>query len=332
MNSQNFNPYKILDLPIDATDIQIKKAYRKLVLKYHPDKSNDPESIEKFKEIQTAYEILISKTHRNEFDNINNDINRYEYYQTFKVIIENKYPKMFEYFKFITNLFYKDENELKLDIDNLKFDSLYEKIINRLPSAFNKLISDLSFNFINSKNNLEKETSDLLVNQQSLSFAKKNITNDINQESNIIHTIKCTISDVIYNRYRKIKVDRVTRDPIILYIPLRKTKKIFKNEGELFISQSNINYGDIIIIIKIQPTDEENKYLEIIDGNYIYNLELNLFEYLYGTTKNIYDSEIAFEPLCLSKIVTINKCEIEFRIKIKDYDKKDFMDKIKLLV
>src|SRR5690606_1332093 len=50
--------YGILGVPKDASDDDIKRAYRRLARKYHPDVNPDPEAQEKFKEINTAYEVL----------------------------------------------------------------------------------------------------------------------------------------------------------------------------------------------------------------------------------------------------------------------------------
>ncbi|BAM39176.1 molecular chaperone protein [Theileria orientalis strain Shintoku] len=57
--------YKILDLPKNCTESEIKKAYRKLAIKHHPDKGGDPE---KFKEISKAYEILSDPDKRKIYD------------------------------------------------------------------------------------------------------------------------------------------------------------------------------------------------------------------------------------------------------------------------
>jgi molecular chaperone DnaJ len=53
------NPYHILEITPDATEEQIRQAYRRLAMKYHPDRNpRDPEAEEKFKQIQAAYEWL----------------------------------------------------------------------------------------------------------------------------------------------------------------------------------------------------------------------------------------------------------------------------------
>lgn len=57
------NPYQILGISPDATDDEVKKAYRKLSKKYHPDANiNNPNQeayTEKFKEVQTAYKTIM---------------------------------------------------------------------------------------------------------------------------------------------------------------------------------------------------------------------------------------------------------------------------------
>lgn len=60
--------YEILGVDRNATEKDIKSAYRKLAMQYHPDKSDDPDAEEKFKEISEAYAVLSDPEKRMQYD------------------------------------------------------------------------------------------------------------------------------------------------------------------------------------------------------------------------------------------------------------------------
>jgi molecular chaperone DnaJ len=61
--------YKVLDVPKTATEAEIKKAYRRLAMKYHPDRNpNDKEAEERFKEAKEACEVLTDAQKRAAYD------------------------------------------------------------------------------------------------------------------------------------------------------------------------------------------------------------------------------------------------------------------------
>lgn len=53
--------YRILEIPGDSTDADIKAAYRRLAKLYHPDKSGDQNSRDKFIDVNEAYEVLMNR-------------------------------------------------------------------------------------------------------------------------------------------------------------------------------------------------------------------------------------------------------------------------------
>jgi curved DNA-binding protein len=62
--------YKVMGMPRDATEAQIKQAYRKLARKYHPDVSKEKDAEARFKEVGEAYEVLRSPEKRAAYDRL----------------------------------------------------------------------------------------------------------------------------------------------------------------------------------------------------------------------------------------------------------------------
>jgi len=67
-SSNDTKLYKTLGVEKNSTEAEIKKAYKKMALKYHPDRNKDPDAEGKFKEIAKSYEILGDSEKRKNYD------------------------------------------------------------------------------------------------------------------------------------------------------------------------------------------------------------------------------------------------------------------------
>ena len=67
-NYYNKDLYKTLGLTFQASQAEIKSAFRKLARKYHPDVATSDSTAEKFKEIKEAYDILSDEESRKKYD------------------------------------------------------------------------------------------------------------------------------------------------------------------------------------------------------------------------------------------------------------------------
>lgn len=134
--SEGKDYYKILHIPINATDTEIKKAYKKLALKYHPDKITDKEKVleltELFREASEAYQVLSDAETKKAYDNkrthghsssFNNDFtfNRRDPFELFKTNFGSAFDD--EFFKSKTDSFSSMNtkiNNMKRDMNDLK--------------------------------------------------------------------------------------------------------------------------------------------------------------------------------------------------------------------
>lgn len=150
--------YTILGIPKDASADQIKKAYRELAMKYHPDRNKDKNAEEKFKEINEAYAVLSDNQKREQYnaygpEEFNQKYNEQEIFRNFD------FKDIFKSMGFDFNI---SDNEQPDDI----FDTLF------------------GFSNNNQTHNNNK--------QISITISLKQATQTINQKINIMHAVKCS--------------------------------------------------------------------------------------------------------------------------------------------
>lgn len=107
------NPYVILGVSTTATKNDIKRAYRKLILQYHPDKNKSSDSAEMFIKIKLSYEVLRDEWSRFEYDS-------HQHFELPKNLFETYYElmtKLYETNK-ISSTTYQDMMSLFDTVEN----------------------------------------------------------------------------------------------------------------------------------------------------------------------------------------------------------------------
>lgn len=137
--------YKILNLNRNATIDEIKKSYKKLALKYHPDKNqkDKKKNEERFKDISEAYQILSDSQKKEKYDSLLKFNNVFELTQEDLNKIFGLFKKPSDVFSDVFNIipeeyqevsnnlmnyFFEDKNQFNNDLNNLNFSNIFTKI------------------------------------------------------------------------------------------------------------------------------------------------------------------------------------------------------------
>lgn len=274
-NISDKNLYKILELDKNCTKNDIKKAYKKLILKYHPDKNiTDKNSTHKFLKIKNAFDILHDDEKRRTYDNIIffDNTNDFKENITIDLITIQKIKIL-----------------LKNFVNSTEIDKILIIMIKK------KIFSSINyFNFF----------------YQNKITVENKVNNFIEEIINIDIKINFTLVELWHGCSKKIIYERVTKEMFeeIIY-PFDKIQT-YENDGEKIKFNDKIIDGNLNITINIIETKVNNEqyyiymdelYLIIdskrivnnkftinfIDGNN-YKFNLNKLEQIEKSIGNVY--------------------------------------------
>ncbi len=127
--------YEILEIDRNATEEEIKKAFRTLATKYHPDVNSSKESEEKFKQINEAYQVLSNEKSKRTYDETWDQMQNHEPEQNFNYEdLKNEYDEKEVYLakKLALQKLITEELEKVVDIINLKNELLLQAASNSM--------------------------------------------------------------------------------------------------------------------------------------------------------------------------------------------------------
>ena len=313
------NLYNILNIDKNATIEEIKKAYRKLALKYHPDKNKSLNSSERFNHITIAYDILSNKESRNKYNALNeiqhnnllnvilnfvkSMVNPQNINKLINIICDNDTNIMNEF----NNINIPDYNKFKIQIEERLQNKIDLEYINDFMHSL--LINDIKLNkvdlkeadlsiFMKPSENIPEKKYQLIhtIDKSDYSHDIINVTHNESlscsntNEMNIYGEIKTTLDEVYIGVIKEINVKRqlLEKNNVIFKqfkynVPLINDTIIFENQGDEYLDQqNNIKVGNLIIDIKCK---KHHYFKRVNDFDILVSLPLTIFELFNGFNK-----------------------------------------------
>lgn len=259
--------YQILELEQSATLEDIKRNYRGLAKKYHPDKNKDPASISKFEQITSAYEILSDDKNRKEYLMLNTEGK--SKFQSFLEKIFNNNLKTEELKSFGIDLNQNDYDYLQVNFYDVMNRLNLTEIINFFKSGefprkeyeFNNLCSDSDVNNWGTGDAFYFDS--LPVELQKHNPMTLRINLDIKLEELLSKGKKnLTLKRDINGKFKNTNFEFSYKTPWV----------VFSGGGDL----KGDNIGDLIIKLTLPECYDWQENL------IIYQHHISLYEYVYG--------------------------------------------------
>jgi DnaJ-class molecular chaperone len=216
--------YEILEINKKCTKDDIKRAYKTLAKKYHPDKCRDKGANDKFIKIRAAYEILSNESSRFEYDKCNTK-ERGDFYEKLMIYLQSNFPFAHNYIRSWLSEIY-DDGEYKNDINSYRLDKVFGHMIHKLPFLSKDVCNPMGV----------PEYGKIL---------------DVSLDVNLL--FNCSLEDRYLNKCLCVKIIRKSLEPIQKLIPLRNDVTTFVGEGEIN-ENTPTRQGNAIVKIKINET------------------------------------------------------------------------------
>ena len=237
--------YEVLEINKYSSQEEIKKAYKKMAMKWHPDRNPHNKEIaeEKFRKINHAYRVLTDKN-KKKFVNYENDI----FENFYKYINKNKSQKIIKELHLdLEDLYFGKQKKLKIirfNINGEKEELTIPINIKRGYKDGDKILYKGAGNeYIGNKN----EDILFIIREKKHSFFRK-------ESHNLILDFHINLKDII----NKKKIEYYTIDNIKMSFTCNEEinewniRKIIKNKGMPYMKESEMLFGDLILNINVE--------------------------------------------------------------------------------
>jgi DnaJ-class molecular chaperone len=293
------NLYDILHIQPNATMDEIKTAYRKLALKYHPDKykGDEKDSSLHFRNVSVAYQILSDPEKRREYDNATPDQQESQINISMLNVIKTFSGRYYSSVQNVLSFIYQDDtNDMENDLNDLNMSNIFKKMTNQFSFNF------ISPHIVNTEMNFEPITKSRLDISGNIKVSLKEKW--LNVPQNI------SLSRVIYDEdsknleTHKIKIGSIINSPIILRNYGDYDKRT-NNYGNAYVSIEIIIPSNYKIIndclVEIKPISLLHFFtLKNMNGYFpdgtTYNIQKENELYNYGTEYNLPNKGLFINP------------------------------------